>query len=187
MKSFDNVSDLEKILRQALITQSTLAPERVLNSLSMYGTELDKLLSENICESIDQNDTTMLFELTSREATSDVSMTETQDNDLNLITYYKAFRLKVIMYGNSSSDIALQLAARFRTEEVRNDLYEQGIYLEKITDPFIINEYKNETMWLRNDVDIDIGVKFSFTPITTDASFANISELNIINEEATNV
>ena len=183
MIAFENVKELEKILRESLITQSELLPERVLNSLSLYGTQLDKKLSETRYGSIEQSDCLTLFELTSRDSTSDVSMTDKEDNDDNNITYYKAFRLRVIMYGDDSSDIALKIVARFRTEEIRNHLYEQGVYLERIGDPFILNEYKNETMWLRNDIEIDIAVKFKIAPITTDSDFNNISELNIIQDK----
>lgn len=183
MIAFQNVKELEKILRENLIIQSELKPERVRNSLSIYGTQLDKLLSEEIYGSIEQSDCLLLFELNSRESTSDVSMTETEDNDDNSITYYKAFRLRVILYGDDSSDIALKLVARFRTEEVRSHLYEQGVYLEKISDPFKLNEFKNETMWIRNDIEIDIGCKFKIQPINLDSNFIDITELNIIQDE----
>lgn len=190
MMSFGNVKELEKILKQTIATQSELSDDRVLNALSIYGTELDKVLAgtDDVYESIDQSNTTLLFELKSRPATSDVSMTETEENDDDSITYYKAFRLHLIIYGDLSSDVAIKLVARFRTEDVRLSLYEQGVYLEKIDDPFILNEYKNETMWLRNDIDIDISVKFNILPVTTSNDFADITELNVIqNKEATNV
>lgn len=188
MIAFTKVDDLEKILRQTLITQSELNPDRVLNSLSLYGTELDKLLSENVYVSIEQPDTTMLFELKSRKSDADISFTSEEDNDDMSITYDKAFTLRVIMYGYSSSDIALKLTARLRTEEIRLQLYEQGVYLEKVSDPYIINEYKNETMWLRNDIEIDIAAKFDILPIHVDHDFASLSEINIIkNKEEQNV
>lgn len=178
MISISNVNEIEKIIRQTLITQSELDGSDVLNALSIYGTTLDKLFEEHIFTSVEQSDSFMLFELMSRDASSDISMDE---NDA--ITYYKAFKVKLIIYGNSSSDIALKLCSRLRTEEVRANLYEQGIYLEKVSDPYILNEYKNETMWLRNDIDIDIAVKYTVQPITVDNNFSDITELNIIKEE----
>lgn len=176
INSFANVKDLQKYIRNMLISQSELKPERVLNSLSTYGTELDKLLQDEVYNSIDEEEDTLLFELQSRSSTSDVSMTENEN-----INYYKSFRIKVIIYGNSSSDIALKIASRFRTEEVRCDLYSNGIYLEQITDPTIINEYKNETMWLRNDLAIDISVRFIINPLLIDDEFSSLTSLNIIN------
>lgn len=181
MISFKKVDDLEKLLREEISVQSELPLDRVLNSLSLYGTELDTYLMENIYVSIEQPDTLVLFELTSRKSNSDVSMNIQTEDDF--ITYDKAFRLNLIMYGSSSSDVALKLVARFRTEEVRNNLYEKGIYLEKVEDPYILNEYKNETMWLRNDVNIDIAVEFKIQPITKNSIFSNLSELNIKEEE----
>lgn len=192
MIAFTNVIELNKVLRNCLITQSQMNEKMVLNSLSLYGTELDKLLislsRDQRYTSIEQNDALLLFELISRESSGDISITENEENPYHNITYNKAFKLKIIIYGDAGSDIALKTIARLRTEEVRNNLYEQGVYLEKVSDPFILNEYKNETMWLRNDFEMDIAVQFKIVPILTDHEFTNISELNLIkNEEETNV
>lgn len=202
MKTIENTDQLVEIVRNMLIAQSELSSERVLNSLSLQGVELDKLLEEQIYNSIDQQDTTLLFELISLDSNSNVSMEETDSynakeltcspfticspntitGDLKLdtsITYYKMYQLKIILYGSSSSAVALQLAGRLRTSKVRTNLYSSGIYLEKVSEPDAINEFKNNIVWLRNDINIDLGVKYSIPQIDTDEAYDNVNKLII--------
>lgn len=203
MKTFDaDIKELEKYLRQELIVQSQLDETRVLNGLSVYGVELDKLLAgeddEQIYDGITHDNTTLLFELEARDSNNNVSMEEdikdeskavicsnstdcdniTVSDDTGTvntnITYYKAFRLKVIIYGDDSKNLAFKLAARFRSQAVRNALYSKGIYVEEVTEQKSVNEYKNESMWLRNDFDINIGIKQEVEQITTESDFNNV-------------
>lgn len=203
MININDSNEINKYLRQVLITQSELSPERVLDALSVYGTELDKLLDESIYNSIDRTNATMLFELNTRTASSDMTMEENEvkvealtcsnyvfcddlkvSNDLKVldsdITSYKAFRLNVIIYGDASTNIAQKLVARLNSEACRVQLYEQGIYLEKLSDPNTINEFKNDTMWLRTDINIDIAIKQNITQITLDNDYNIIDDVNII-------
>lgn len=177
IKTFSNVNELNKVLRNELITQSELNSEFVLNSLSVYGTELDKYIQDHY-EAITLDDCMLLFELSSRSSAYDVSMDESED-DNNDITYIKGFTLKLILYGNNSSDVALKLIARLRTEETKLKLYDKGVYIEKVYDSSIINEFKNNVMWLRNDISIDIDAKFRFTNISKDYDFET-TKLQII-------
>lgn len=207
MKTFDNdVKELEKYLRNELITQSQLNPKRVLNALSTYGTELDKLLNESDNnEEIDETydaitpcNTTMLFELEAKDSNSNVSMEDNKVNDPTAlicsnslecdgavasdgnptldtnITYYKMFSLKVIIYGNDSINLASKLVARFRSEATRNKLYADGVYLAEVSEQKTVNEFKNEMMWLRNDITIDIGIKQSIAQLTPEHTFADV-------------
>lgn len=203
MKSIQTLDELTLALRQMLIQQSELSPDRVLNALSLEGTELDKLLEEQVYESISQNDTTILFQLTALPSESDVSMEEgdkytareqvcsmstisgrnTIVGDFVIdysITYYKMYRLAVIMYGLASSDLAAKLIARLRSGNARTNLYSSGIYLEEVSNPTTINEFKNNIMWLRNDFDIDIGVKYNISQISLPETFKTVNTLNII-------
>lgn len=204
MKQYGNIIELNKDLRTILTEQTGLDSSKVLNALSVYGTDLDKLMSEQIYESIEQSDALLLFELQSRDSTDNQSQEQQQvikdrltasdyifaADDLEVsddarelddsITYDKAFRLRIIIYGSGGSDIATKLVARLRTEAIRSRLYEQGIYLERVNDPDIVNEYKNETMWLRNDVNIDIAVEFNISQTSTDDGFATVNDMQVI-------
>lgn len=182
MIGFSSINKIESTLRQHLIAQSQLDGKYVLNSLSVYGTELDELLEEDIYKSIDKSDSLILFELRSRDNKSDVSMMNEEDSLVESIEYDKAFTLYLIIYGSNSSDLALKLVSRFRTEKVRGELYDNGIYLEKVSDPTIINEYKNNTMWLRNDISIDVSVKYIVSTISSDTDFQKIN-YTIIEED----
>ena len=203
MKTIQNLDEVIVAIRQMLIQQSELSPDRVLNALSLEGTELDKLLEEQIYDSISQNDTTLLFQLNTLPSESDVSMEEgdkytARDQVCSMttltgsntivgdfvidysITYYKIYRLSVIMYGILSSDLAAKLVARLRSSNVRTNLYSSGIYVEEVSNPTVINEFKNNTVWLRNDIGIDLGVKYSVSQISLPETFKTVNTLNII-------
>lgn len=206
MKTFNDVNELNKYLRNILITQTQLDGSRVLNALSLYGTELDKLLSDSTTQydAIDNTNTTLLFELQARSSTSDMSMEENETSVASLvcsdnvecdsltvsdngpvldtsIAYYKSYKLNIIIYGNASSTLAGKLVARLRTETVRNKLYCDGIYLESVSDQTTINEYKNESMWLRNDITVNISVKQDIAQISVDGNFNNF-DMTILNK-----
>lgn len=198
-----DINELDKVIRKFLIEQSELNSNKVLNALSIRGTDLDELIAENTYDSISTAETTMLFETKTRNTTSDMSMTTDETtysettcandticgNDTLVgvttvvedgLVYYKAFRVRVILYGNDSINMALKLISRFRTDKIRNDFYDNGIYLETISDSESVNEYKNETMWLRTDFDIDISVKFETELMSRDEPYEIINKLEII-------
>lgn len=176
MIKFSNVKELNKVLRNQLILQSELNEKRVVNALSIYGETLDKLLEASVFDSYASQDTVLLFELVSRDLNSDVSFTDSN----NKIIYNKSYRLKIILYGDSSADVANKLVARFRTQKVRNSLQDLGVYVEKIMEPISLNEFKNGVMWLRNDFSIDISCQFEFSQISDDYDIDRFTKLDII-------
>lgn len=207
MKAIKDFNDIIKILRNTIIIQSQLPAERVLNSLSLEGTELDKLLEESRYNSIEQEDTTILFELNSTpQSNSNVSMEEGDistikeltcgetilcDNSLlcgeehidRAITYYRMYNLHLVLYGQDSSFTAVKLSSRMRSQEVKSNLYAKGIYIESVSNPESINEFKNDIMWLRNDVTINLGVKFLITQVYLTPEYEKIKDIQIIKEE----
>lgn len=188
MKTISNINELNKILRNMLIEQSQLTPSMVLSSLSLHGTDLDKHLQQ-ICSlttlcgehnnsnynSIERQDALMLFELESNTMLNDISIT-TEDDKL---IYYRALVLKVILYGDGSNDIASNTIARLRSEAVREKLYGNGVYLESVSRPNVLNDFKNDTMWLRVDFDINLGCKLVIEQIDTPNTWLSLSELKI--------
>ena len=171
----ESVDELNKLLRIELMKQSELDATKVLNALSLHGNDMSKYLSDSIYKSLEVSDTILFFELQSRSDIKDVSMSESDGS----ITYYKPFRMHCIMYGLKSSTTMAKLVARLRTELSRNSLYDKGVYLEKISDPLIFNEYINETMWLRNDIDVDIAVNINVEPVEDEQAFVELDGLNI--------
>ena len=170
------VKELEKILRSEIITQSELDEKRVANSLSIYGETLDKLLNNSIADSYEKTDSVILFELSNRDNPSDISYTDTEEN----IIYNKSYRLNLIIYGDSSPDIANKITMRFRTENVRDNLFNEGVYIEEVTDPSSFNEFINDVMWLRTDLSILLTATFKLSQINKSEEFKELSDLKII-------
>ena len=199
MKIFTNSDEINKLIRLQIIKQANLLPERVLNSLSTYGAELDKVLTEiltvstshtvgrhNVQSSEDESvyvpiqhsDVVVLFELQDRQSSNNMSET----NDDNSVTYTKSYIVHLILYGDSCGDVATTLVARLRTERCRTELLDEGISLERVTDPDRINEFKNNTLWQRTDFDIYISVEYKYTQVDDMQDFEGLSQLNVIRE-----
>lgn len=179
MISISTFDELNKILRKQLILQSELPSKRVANSDTLYGVTLDKLLKDKIFISLDSKDNILLFELISRNSSNDINFSETDSN----INSYKSYELKIIIYGNTSPDIANNVEARFRTEYVLNDLQNQGIYIESVSEPIIIHEFINESQWTRTDLSIYISCKFEIKPITMLDDYSDYSDIIVIKGE----
>ena len=180
MISIKDSNELNKIIRTQLITQSQIPGKKILNALEVYGQNLNKNASQSIFDSYSPSETVIVFELLSRPSNSDVSYTEEVDEN---IIYYKAYELKLYIYGKESTDVANNIVARFRTQLCRETLLENGVYLEKIEEPDKINEFINNVLWIRNDVSILINCKFTISQIKTDASFETLNELKNTKEE----
>lgn len=170
--SLDNATIL---LRQSLIRNSGLDSERVLNSLSLTGTELDELLEDSIYNSIDHDNNTLLFEISPETSTSD--MHEESLNDSATLIYYKVYSCHIIIYGNDSNILALELASRLMSNEVQNELYTEGIYVSDVSHPQSFNEFKNNSMWLRNDITVTFGLRYTISKIVEDNDYETINTL----------
>lgn len=181
MISLSSVKQVVKLLRDEIIIQSELDSSRIGNGLSLYGDNLEKHLNSQQVESYEGSDCFIVFELKTRESSSDFSKTE--KNQLTEMFYYRSYRMFLVMYGNDSPDISNNLTVRFRSEDVRDKLQNQGIYLEKVSDPYSTNDFKNGVMWMRNDIFIDITCKFTIKPVYDDSHFEDLSDLKIIKKE----
>ena len=91
INSIPNTKEIDKIIRNELITQSELDGKFVRNALSEYGTDLDKNRLDSVFESIESTDCCILFETQSGN-NYDVSLSEEDD----AVTYYKSFKIKII-------------------------------------------------------------------------------------------
>lgn len=178
MNAINDINELNKIVRTQLIAQSELPSDRVRNALSTYGEMLDKLLVREEFNGICTCDSLMLFELRTRENDGDVSMTEVNES----VTFYKSYTMYVILYGDDSATIMNKLITRLRTQAVRQLLYEQGVYIEEVRNDTSMNEFKNDVMWHRHDVEILISCKMSITQATPDEAFEKIEPVDIINK-----
>ena len=196
MIALTTVDDIEKIVRAKLIEQSELNPKQVRNALSLHGEALEKWLDEQTFASIglhvkgydfqtwdeslwdelsdkwSNSGTMMLFELQTRDNTGDMS-----EDEGDVISYYRSYRVYVTIYGTYGNDISNITVARLRTQAVRLSLRNSGIYLERVSNPVKLNEYKNETMWTRNDFEIDISCKMNVAPISYETPFEKLNDI----------
>jgi hypothetical protein len=177
MTTLSNIKDIEKIVRKHLISESEMPANMIRNALTTYGAALDKWLEEQQYNTVCECDSIMLFELRTRDNLADKSMTENDDS----ITFFKSYEVYVIIYGASSAMIANNVISRFRTQRVRQALYQEGVYLEGVTNDTSINEFKNDVMWHRHDFSINISCKLCIKQTTVDNAFDDVTT-NIIKE-----
>ena len=146
----------------SLLSLSVNSTVPVIRSLGKYYTTIDSVI---------------IFELTSRpNSESNV----TYENSENNLTYYRAYNLKVMIYGDDSPNVANKLFARLNSEIVKDNLQQLGVNIENITNPESVNEYINDVMWLRNDINIELGCKFEISQVSDETSFDSLSDLKII-------
>ena len=177
--AISETKEIEKIIRQQLIAQSELSPDRVLNGLNEFGEDLDKEIKDDVFDAIDIENNTLLFELQFRHSSSDISFTENNDT-----SKYASFEVHCVIYGDDSNDIAIKTCARFETENIRLELIDKGVYIEDISEISSINEFKNGVLWKRVDFFINISCRFDVKPLksTYDFDFDSAS-FNIIEKE----
>ena len=181
MKAITNLQELEKILRNELITQTELSSEYVLNALSVRGTDLEKRLSDENLISIDISNSFVLFYLQSNE---NANHNFTEENIITGELYsFTSYTLYIIIYGNDSKTVAQKIKSRFESQCVRTTLHDKGIHLEHVSNMSTKNEFKNSTMWIRHDIDIDFSCKTIYKSITTENNIDIINKINIIKEE----
>lgn len=173
-----NPEDITEIIRAEIIKQSELSGERVVNSLSMYGETLDKFLEKQIEDSYTLDDSFILFRVDSRLNNPDISFT-TIDNE---IIYIKSYIVKVIIYGDSSDILANKLVARLRSAVTKDYLINKGIYIEEVTNPDCVDEFKNGVLWPRNDFDISITSEFLIKPLEKENNYEKLTDLKIISK-----
>lgn len=168
-----SINELNKLIRNVLIEQSTISPEFVRSVHTEYGADLDKK-NGSVFTTLTQNDEAILFDLETNDTSNNMSETT---NDIT--TIYQSFKASVIMYGHQTSLLAEYLVARLRTEEVREKLQVDGIHLERVSSPTKIEEFKNGVVWARHDFDIDFSCQLLVPPITTSYNYEDYANISI--------
>lgn len=174
-----DINTINSILRSQIIAQTGVNGQFVRDATTEYGAYLDKNVSGSVFETIAPTNTLILFELQTRTTNTDMSYT----NDDNSVSYFRSYRMHVMIYGNNSDNVANVLAARLRTEKVRNEILASGVYMEHVGDPVRITEFKNNIVWLRNDFNIDVSCEVLITQTSIDPDYASFDKINIIKGE----
>lgn len=165
MTQISNIHEIEKIIGDMLVKQSQLDKSRIMNGLTPRGADLSKFVTENVKLSYDLFDTVIIFEILSSEA-ENINFTE-QEAEGTDIRESACFEAKIIIYGNESMQMAKKLKSRFESEKVRYDLLNSGLYLIDTSYASSINEFVNNTIWLRADWSFKIACEMKYEQIDT--------------------
>lgn len=183
IQEIKNVYDLDKIIRNQIHDNLELDKNKIINGLSVRGPELIKHVNENVYSSTDLSDTIIVFERSIDSSEKTISMEEID----NSITTYSHFQYKITIYGNVSDFVAYKLFSRLLSSEIRENLISKGIYIRDISNPQSINEFINNTIILRTDLEIALSCRFNFSKIISNEEFKKenltIKNINILKEE----
>lgn len=175
IQAIQDVRELDKIWRQTILKQSELKSDRVLNSMSVRGVDLVKQY-ESVTTSIDVKDCFIVFNVKAKESDNDISMEE----DSSDLTIYKAYTFSMTIYGEKSEFLGSMLKARIESDKCRTDLFEQGVYFERISSFTTETEFYNETAWRRTDIVIDFSIRLDITQIDDYEDFDHLSDLQVV-------
>lgn len=168
-----NLHDIEKIIANVLVKQSQLDNDRIINGLSVRGPELSKYIQTKVLKSYELTDSVIIFELV-MDYNQDTNFTEYSNNS---IRNTMAFHIELTVYGNESINLANILKARLESQKVRAILLEEGIYLSNISNIASLNEYINETMWLRSNMTLNLIAEMNIDEIDKSEDVEDFSEL----------
>lgn len=152
-------------LRSVIITQLGISAERVMNAVSVRGPELWKIISSTEINSFNLNDSFIVFEFVINDADGEFGAVDNKDGTSEVLMPYV---LKMKFYGNSCNTASQTLLASFKTSDVAITLRNAGVWVYGISKPTSINEFLNNTVWPR--VDMDVKVQLSATISTTEAT-----------------
>jgi len=170
-------TDLIIKIREAIITQSELNGNSVINAVSVRGPALSKLISDNESTSLNLNDGFIIFELLeNKDSENNIILQNPNDSSDNVSEY----KLLLKIYGNHCHELSQKLVSRFKMESVIMDLYEKGIWAKNISFPETINEFLNNTVWPRCDLEITIIVRYNIKAISNIPFIEKTGELIII-------
>ena len=146
----------------------------MLNSLSVRGIELQRIIEERRLTSLTSNEALLLFEISSDEI--EVSLPEL-DNDI--VQLVSSAEISLICYGNYSMNVIQNIKARFSTHEVIDKLQWLGIKVKGVDDSRTVNEFMNSSIVVRTDLSIHVQYVRNIEKITTEQNIKNIHEEGI--------
>ena len=163
IRPLQSLDDAIIILRAEILMLTALQGQFVINALSAYGADLAKIL-QDAQESIQQtslnpvateNDTLILFEVRNNQ--------DSNDNMLQNDDAYAAYVMHLTIYGEHSEELSAKLKASLLQIDEKAKLNYAGVQISKISNVESINEFKNEVMWQRRDMDIFFAFRRMYT------------------------
>lgn len=159
--------ELQKAFAAVLVEQSGLPEERVINSLSLYGPDFEKLVDGTIYASYEMADCFLFFKL---ESGDDANFSAPAKD--GAIYSYHSFRFHLYVYGNQCHAMALTIRTRLLYDRPQTDLIRQGIHIVNVEKPVLVNEYMNGRMWPRADLEAKVDCRFVTEPLKKSDEFA---------------
>ena len=147
-----NYEDIIKLLRTSIIDNSNITASKVLNALSVRGTDLSQIINNTKVYSYSAKDVFLLFELLKNDSGNNF-VTKKDDNSMIVVSSYK---FHLMIYGNGSDDFSQIIKSIFHQSSVLNNLRDNGIHILNISSGESINEFVNNTLLLRNDLMINL-------------------------------
>lgn len=154
IQALNSLDDAIIILRNAIIDITKLDGQFVINALSIYGADLAKIKAE-AQESIKHSgsdpentdvDTMIIFEVTRNE--------DSQNNMIQADVVYAAYKMHLILYGDNAEETSITLKKELLKFDEKAVLNFKGVQISSISNITAVNEFKNETLWQRRDMDI---------------------------------
>jgi len=155
-------TDIIKKLGAFLDKYSGLNSLRILNADSVRGTDLSQLISESETYSPKLSNSFLLFELL-ENPNKDHFITKGENE--NRMMAIQSYNFHLMIYGNNSPIDAQRILTIFKNEDLVLNLRDSGIYVDGISPVESINEFINNTLLLRRDLDIMIQVRYQFDNI----------------------
>lgn len=175
IKDIDNIT---KIWKSTIETQCELTNNQVRSLTSPRGQNLTKKIDEYIFETLSRTDVCALFDI-------DINLSQNQltyESDDNTILTYIYATIKVIIYGKNSSLLAMKFKARLESSEVRDLLWQQGIYFEDVSTPNDVHEFVNNIVYFRTDMTINFSFRYDVSKIVNNEYFDDSPTEDTISE-----
>lgn len=171
-----NIEDVEKTIARILTEQSDLEKNRILNAHTSLGVDLSKVIQDTVELSYDVKDSVIIFEVDIN--TDDVISITENENGKGIRSSVSA-EVTLESYGELSDLLMIQLKAKLESEEIRNDLLNNGIYLVDVSKVESVHEFMNEIYWPRADMTFQILYELYVEKNDEYTSWENIRKLSV--------
>lgn len=158
-----------KKLLEILETYSGIDTNRIFNALSVRGTDISVIISENedpISLSPNLSESFVLFELI-EDPTGENYITPNGDKMDTIQTYI----FHLLIYGNQSVMDSHKISTIFKTPNIALELRNSGIFIKGVSSIEPNDEFINDTLYLRRDLDISLQTRYSFDMVIPDVEY----------------
>ena len=166
-------------VRAEIIRQTGLPSEFVLNSHSVYGPDLLKTINQTIEVSPEIKNGFIVFEFREIES-EDYGATQSSETSMETLAAYGFF---CRIYGDNCHYYAQKILSVFKYPDTVVKLRQSGCHITSVHAIGSINEFINNVLWPRCDIEIDMICRFEFAlipdPVTTSAESLTLP-INII-------